>query len=253
MEPPAEPTVEGQLPPAPRLGHSLREGAADFYFNSWRLVPANLIWGAAVIGLGVGASVAPSWLILAPLLAFPTAGIFRIAALIGRGEPASFWDGLAAWRAYVVPVLLLGAALAGCAALFLGNIAFGIVSGSPVGWAIATLAFWGLAATWVMAWTAWPLLLDPRRADQPARHRLRTAGLLILAFPRRMAGLALVVLAIVLVSTVAFVALLTVSVAFCALAATRYVLPAADRLEAGLGRARSRPGEPAPGRASTRP
>ena len=40
-------------------------------------------------------------------------------------------------------------------------------------------------------------------------------------------------------STVAIVALVTISVALAALVATRYVLPAADRLEATLDAARS--------------
>jgi len=48
----------------------------------------------------------------------------------------------------------------------------------------------------------------------------------------------LVLLALLVLSTIAFVALLTVSVAFSALVAARYVLPAADRLETALGGAR---------------
>jgi hypothetical protein len=36
---------------------------------------------------------------------------------------------------------------------------------------------------------------------------------------------------ILLTSTIALIALMTISVAFAALVATRYVLPAADRLE----------------------
>jgi len=40
-----------------------------------------------------------------------------------------------------------------------------------------------------------------------------------------------VLAAIVLVSTVALIALMTISVAFAALVATHYVLPAADRFE----------------------
>ena len=37
--------------PAPRIGAVVRAALTDFYFNSGRLVVANLIWGAAAVGL----------------------------------------------------------------------------------------------------------------------------------------------------------------------------------------------------------
>ena len=206
---------------------------SDFYFNSLRLVAANLLWGATLLAILVATAVVPYALFLGPALALPTAWIFRLAALLGRGEPASFWDGLAAWHLWV-PTLLLGIAFAGSGVIFLGNIALGFGSDSLIGWAIATLAVWGLVAEWLLAWTTWPLLLDPARAGRPVRERLRLAALLLLAYPRKLCLLGIVMLVIVAVSTVAFVALLTFAVAFSALIATHLVLPAADRLEARL-------------------
>lgn len=181
----------------------------------------------------VAGAFVPYALILAPLLAFPIAWIFRLTALLARGGPASFWDGLAARHA-VVPTLLLGIAFAGCGVILLGNIALGLASDSPIGWALATLAFWGLLAEWLLAWTVWPLLLDPAREGRPIRERLRLAALLLLAYPRQMVSLGLTLLVVIVVSTTAFVALLTVGVVFSALIAARFVLPAADRLEARL-------------------
>ncbi len=119
-------------------------------------------------------------------------------------------------------------------AVFLVNLSFGILSGSPIGWSLATLAAWGLAVTWLFAWVAWPVLLDPRRADRSVRDRLRLAGLLVIAFPVRFAALGLVLAVMLLASTMAVVVLATIGVAFAALVATRYVLPAADRLEGRL-------------------
>ena len=52
----------------------------------------------------------------------------------------------------------------------------------------------------------------------------------------RLGALTLVLAVILAASTVVFAALLTVSVALCAFIACRYVLPAADRLEAQLAR-----------------
>jgi hypothetical protein len=204
----------------------------DFYFNSWRLVPANLLWAAVLIGL------IALWLIwpilavaLAPLLALPTAGIFRLAALITRSEFVSFWDGLAAWRRYLSPALALGAFILLSGAAFAVNMVTGLTSSSPPGWAFATLAAWGLAAIGVFAVTSWPLLVDPRRDADPLIDRLRLAGLLVIAFPLRLGALALIVAGVLALSTVLFAALLTISLAYVALVACRYVLPAADRLE----------------------
>ena len=225
--------VEARRGASPGIGAAVRAAASDFYFNSLRLVAANLLWGAALLAVVGAATLVPPALLLAPLLAFPTAWVFRLAALLARGEPASFSDGLAAWRP-ALPILLLGIAFAGCGAILLGNVLFGIGSDSVLGWAIATLAFWGLVAEWLLAWTVWPVLLDPARAGRPIRQRLRLAALLLLAYPRRIGTLGFLLLVIVVVSTIAFVALLTISVAFSALIAAQFVLPAADRVEARL-------------------
>ena len=205
--------------------------AVDFYFNSWRLVPANLLWGAVFAIALLAIVMSPAGVLIVPLVALPTVGIYRIAALIARADAASFWDGLAAWRAFLVPALLLGTALAGCEAILLGNVVFGLGSGSVSGWALATLAGWGLAASWILSWSLWPLLVDPRRSDQSVRTRLSTAVMLAVARPRRAVALGAAMFVFMAVSTVAFAALVSVSMAFSALVACRDVLPAADRLE----------------------
>ena len=89
---------------------------------------------------------------------------------------------------------------------------------------------------WLFAWTVWPLLVDPARADRPVAGRVRTAGLLLLAAPLRLLALGVVLLVLTVASAFLIVTLVTVSIAFGALIATRFVLPAADRLDARLGR-----------------
>ena len=221
-------------PAPPSLRTALRAALTDFYFHSWRLLPANVLWAMValvVVGLAI---LVPPLLILLPLTALPAAGIFRLATRIVRGQSVSFWDGLSAWRSEMRPSLALGAGLVGATIVLGFNLATGILSDTLPGWAFATLAFWGLVGTWLFAWVAWPILLDPERTAQPARDRLRLAALLVLAHPIRVAGLGLVLAVLVIVSTVAVVALVTVSVSFSALVAARYVLPAADRLESRL-------------------
>ena len=222
------------LPEPPSLRSALRAALTDFYFHSWRLLPANVLWTAVLLILVGLAILMPPLLILLPIAALPLAGIFRIATRIVRGRSVSFWDGMSAWRGEIRPALLLGAGLLAAATVLGFNLVTGILSDTLPGWAFATLAFWGLVGTWLFAWVAWPILLDPDRAAQTARERLRLAALLVLAHPVRVGALGLVLAVLLVVSTIAIVALVTVAVGFSALVASRYVLPAADRLESRL-------------------
>lgn len=223
------------IPAAPRLGGAVRAAGTDFYLNSWRMVPANLAWAAMLIGIVVlGAGVSGLALLLAPALALPTAGIYRLAGLVVRGRLVSLSDGFSAWRTFGVVAAGLGTAVLVAGALLSYNLWFGLQDGGVVGIAIATLAGWGLVILAMFAAVAWPLLLDPKRDGTSPRDRLRLALLLILAHPGRCAALTVTLGLVVAVSTVAFAALITIGVSFVALVATRYVLPAADRLEAAL-------------------
>ncbi len=224
---------------APTLGSALRRGASDFYFNSWRVVPANLVWAAGLLLLLLLAGNGNSLLavVLAPLLAFPTFGLFAMAGLIHRGNGVSTADSFRAWRTMWPRIVVLGVGLAGAATLFVTNVAVGILRQDVIGIAIATAAAWGLVAMVVLGVIVWPLAADPDRAQRPFREVVKLAALLALAFPIRFGALSLLLLVILAVSTVLFVALLTVGIAFAALLATRYVLPAADRFEARPDRA----------------
>jgi len=219
----------------PSLRGATRAAMSDLYYHSWRLVPANVVWSVVAIAVLVALAVSPFGLALAPILALPTAGIFRMTASIGRGEAVSFWDAIGAWRTEPVAELGLGAALLLAGTVFAVNLASGIVLGTLLGWAFATLAFWGLAATWLFAWAAWPLLADPQRATWPVRFRLQLAALLVLAHPVRLGLLGIALGVFLAASVVAIVALITISVVVAALIATRLVLPAADRLDTRIG------------------
>ena len=103
-------------------------------------------------------------------------------------------------------------------------------SASPLGWGFATIAGWGAVALLIYAVVVWPLLADPARADEPARERVRLAGYVVLAARFRMFGLTVIVLVLTVVWTIAFAALVTISVAYVALVSSHMVLPDADRI-----------------------
>ncbi len=85
----ASPIAPAIAPPSvPRLGVAIRAAFTDYYFNSMRLVSANVVWGAGLVVIVVVGLVWPlGGLLLLPLLALPTAGIFRMAARIVRVAP----------------------------------------------------------------------------------------------------------------------------------------------------------------------
>lgn len=221
-------------PTGPSIGTTIRAAAQDFYFHSWRLVPANVVWAVVAIALTSLVLLAPVTILIVPLLALPTAGLFRVTTRIARGQAVSFWDAIDAWRTDVVQTFAIGAGFVAVVVVLGFNVISGLTSDSPIGWGLATLAGWGLAAAWILAWTLWPILVDPARAGRSVADRVQLAGLLVLAHPIRLGLLGIVLGLFLAVSALAVVALATVSVAFSALVASRFVLPAADRLEARL-------------------
>jgi hypothetical protein len=230
---------------------AFREAATDFYYQSLRLVPANVGWGTGFLGfLAVGFWLSPTLgLIVAPLLAIPFVGIARMAAQIVRGEDVVLSDIATAIRTYALPALAAGIVTVLATFVLATNVIAGIGGGGPIGWALAPLAGWGLAAVWIVGLAFWPLLVDPARETVPLSARARLAGLIVLANPLRFAILGAALAAITIISTVALAALLSVSVAFIALVTSRIVLPAADQLEARFATSTPTPATSATGRA----
>ncbi len=227
------------MPRAPSLRAAARGAAVDFYFNSWRLVPANALWGGLLLlSILVGVNTIAAIPVLMVALAVPTVAVYRLAALIVREDPVAFSDALQAYRGHLRPALVVGLVGTAGSTILLINVVTGFVTlGGPLGWAIGTAAFWGLVILWAWVLCLWPLITDPRREGIAVARHMRLAGLLVLAFPLRVGALGLVTGLVVVVSTVLFAVLVTIALGYCALLGCRYVLPAADRLE---GRATAR-------------
>jgi len=209
----------------------VRAALSDFFANSWRLVAPNLAWGAGLLLLLAGRGISPLTLVLLPLLAVPTLGVYRVAALIVRDERVGAMDGFRCWRTHGPRALIVGTALYAGVVLFGTNLITGLQTGGVIGWSLATFAGWGMVVVAIVCAVVWPLLVDPWRASLHLRGVVRLTGLLALAFPVRFALLSVVLGAIMVISTFAVVAVLSIALALAAPVACRYVLPAADRLE----------------------
>jgi hypothetical protein len=220
----------------PSLKGAFRAAGADFYYQSIRLVPANVAWGAGFLGvLAIAFWLSPALaLVVAPLLCLALVGIARLAAQIVRDDDVVLSDIATAMRSHGLPALAAGVVFEVATLVAATNVVAGMADGGAIGWAFAVLAGWGLAALWVAGLAFWPLLVDPAREAMPVMARARLAGLVVLAHPARFASLGASVAVVTIVSVVAFAALLSVSVAFIALVACRVTLPSADQLETRL-------------------
>lgn len=216
------------------LRRALRQALTDCYFNSWRLAPANVVWGIGLVAAlfaGINTVIGVTLLVA---LAVPVAGLHRMAALIARDEAAAFSDFVDGMRRYGLTAFAIGAAAVILAILFTTNVLVGLQSGGPIGWLISALALHGLIALSMFLVAFWPILVDPQRESLGLGARLQLAGLAVIGRPGRLLLLTAIVGLILLVSFVLFAAILLMSVAYVSLVASRYVLPMVDGLEARL-------------------
>ena len=216
------------------IGAALRQCLRDFYFNSWRLAPANVLWGLVLI---VALLAGPISLVSAALLvalAVPTVGIYRLAALIARDEPASFSDFIGGMRRFGPTAIAVAAGALVLAAILTTNMLVGLQAGHPVGWFITAMALWGDVALVLFLIAFWPVLVDPERDGLALRHKVALAGLVVIGRPVRAIALTVAVALLLVLSTVLFAALIIVSVAYVALVSSRVVLSLVDEVEARL-------------------
>jgi hypothetical protein len=216
------------------LGRALRQSITDFYFNSWRLAPANFAWGVGFVAMLLAGPLSVVGVLLVVLLAVPTAGLYRMAALLARDEPVALSDFVDGMRRYAWPALAVAAGAAILATVFATNVAVGLQAGGPIGWFVSAMALWGLVGLVMFLVAFWPILVDPEREGLGLRRRLALAGLVVIGRPGRLLALTVIQAVILLVSTVLLAAILLVSVAYVSLVAARYVLPLVDELEARL-------------------
>ncbi len=226
-------TSVGAAPAPASLGGALRAALVDFYFHSGRLVVANLAWGVCLIGiLGLALFVAPVALALLPLAAIPAAGVARMAGTIVRGgefvDARQFRAGMrrrgrAAFGTAAAAVVVTG--------ILIVNVTSGMVQGGVPGWAFATLAAWGLLATWTWTFALWPLLGDPARDDRSLADLARLATTIVLVRPGRTVAGAATIGLLVMTSTALVIVLIGTGVAYASLVASHIVLPVADHLE----------------------
>ena len=215
---------------SPRVGATVRQAAVDLYYNFSSFIPANILFGIALIlVIGAVAGSPLGWIAILGLVPM-TAGCMGLATSLIRDGHTDLGE-FAAQLRRPWPALALGAVQIVLAAVLIVDLMVGDALGSTIGGILLLSALYGLAILWIYAVVAWPIVLDPVRNGEPMAARLRLAGMLVVAHPVRMAGFALLLGVFLGIATIAVAAIVTFALALACLVAARYVLPAADRLE----------------------
>lgn len=208
----------------------MRGAVSDLYYNSWRFLAANVLIGAALLAILLGAVAWPGMLLLLPLVAVPTAGLMRMSTRLVRDGHTDFDDFLAVVRRPATS-LVLGVAQCAVLAVLAIDVAVGASIGSFLGSLLQVSALYGLVILWAFASAGWPLVLDPVRDGDPLRARLRLAVVMLVAHPVRVGAVLLGSGVVVAVAALVIAPLVTFALALVWLGLARFVLPVADRLE----------------------
>ncbi len=203
----------------------------DLYYNSVRLVAANLVWAFGLLLIAFLVTRTLAALPLAVLVVPLSTGLGGMATRLVRNRHIVLSDFTDAIRGQFLRHFCLGLAQLVLGFIAIVDLGIGLQSAGLIGLALTVSAIYALIGLWVVGVAAWPILLDPVRADEPVLARLRLGALLALAHPIRVGGLALLLAILLALSTVLIAALLSVAGALTSLIAAHYVLPAADRLE----------------------
>jgi hypothetical protein len=217
----------------PSVLGALRGAGVDFYFHSIRLIPANFVWGLVLLGvLMVIVAAGPGFgVLVAPVLGIPLVGVHRMAGLATRGRDVTLRDLWRGMRQRWLQGLVAGIAQTWITVLLTIDIVTGFGGTHPLQWALGTVGFWALVGAGCLAVALWPVLGDPDRPRLRFLDAVRLAALVALTAPGRTLLFAIAIGLLLVLSTVAFAFVLTVSVAFAALLAARVVLPEADRID----------------------
>lgn len=224
---PDEPRPDEERRPV-GLGRAIRHAFAAYLDEIVLFLAVNLVLVVAVALLVAASSIVPLLLLLAPLLALPTAVLMRLA-VEGARETAVSWAtvrtelGRLGWRKVIlatVQLLILGIAAT--------NVSLSRGIGGVPGILSALVAGYALIAISAYAVALWPIVCDPRR-EGPLREQLRLAVAVVLVRPLQV-GLLAVMTVLAVVASVQLIAPALFLASLVLLTVAAYVVDVADRL-----------------------
>jgi hypothetical protein len=188
----------------------------------------NLAWLVVAALLGFLRLVVPILIVLAPLLALPTAVLMRLAVAVARDRSPSWSMATAELGRLAGRKLLLGTAQLLVLALGVVNVLLAGNIGGILGILSAVIAAYAVIATWMYAVALWPIVCDPDR-EAPLREQLRMALTVVILRPLQIGVLALIT-ALAVIICVQLVAPAVFLPGFVLVVVAGYVVPFVDRL-----------------------
>jgi hypothetical protein len=205
------------------VGRALKKALVHLYEQSWRLVVLNLaVAGVAVlVAIAAITSATPVGLLLLAIVGPFAAALMHCAATLQQTDRLRLRDGLVGLRLHWRRGLALGAAGAVVALLAVTAVSFWSSHGI-LAWPLAVLALYLALVFAVWQIHLWPLAV----AGPPGlRDVFREATAALARRPFASCALALALLLVNAVGAIGILPVLSITVAYSALAAAHFALP----------------------------
>jgi hypothetical protein len=204
------------------LGRALTRALRQMYEQSWRLALVNLALSIVIVAVLYAVSYATTLLVLFVLVGPFAAALMHCAVKLQQTEELSLRDALEGLRLHWRRGLALGTLVAAATLVAVTAISFYSSRGSHA-WPIALFAVYVAMMFGVWQLHVWPLAVA--RRGERIGEVLREAGRSLFSRPFTSIGLALVLLLVNAVGAIGVLPVLTLTIAYSALAAAHFVLP----------------------------
>jgi hypothetical protein len=211
-----------EVAPAPGVGHVLRRAARDFYEESWRLVALNTLLSAYVLAVLAVASFAPVALVLLLGAGPVAAALVAAAVIVVESGSLTFVETTDAFhRCWRRGIVLAGQLGLGILATVVAVRFYG--TSGTLAWPLAVLVLY-LGAIFVLyQLVLWPLAVQD--CTRPLRDVAAEAARVLVRRPGATVALGVALLAVNALGVLAAVLpFLTLTIAYSALAAARFVI-----------------------------
>ncbi len=211
-----------EVAPAPGVGHVLRRAARDFYEESWRLVALNTALSAYVLAVLALASFVPAALVLLVGAGPLAAALVAASVIVVESGSLTFVETTDAVRRCWRRGLVLAAQLAlGILATVIAIRFYG--TSGTLAWPLAVLVLY-LGAIFVLyQLVLWPLAVQD--STRPLREIAAEAATVLVRRPGATVALGIALLVVNALGILAAVLpFLTMTIAYSALAAARFVI-----------------------------
>jgi hypothetical protein len=206
------------------VGGALKAALRNLYEESWRLVVLNAVLAAVAVAavVLVASSFAAVTLLLLVVVGPFAAALMHCAVTLQQTDRLRLGDGVVGLRLHWRRGLVLGALAAAVTVLVVTAVSFWSQRGA-LAWPVTVVAVYVACMFAVWQIHLWPLAVARRRTG--LSEVLREAGIALVRRPFASCGLAFALLLVNAVGAIGILPVLSITIAYSALAAAHFVLP----------------------------